>query len=92
MTYDDVLDLILGFLAEDAELTADELREELLAQGREMPIDSLLAVDILVRVQNATGIVLLPTEETAAAMRSVEAFARLVHRYVLGASSTEATA
>lgn len=92
MTYEDVVSVILGYLAEDAQCNPDDLRDELLAQGLEMPIDSLLAVDVLVRVQNATGVTLLPTEETATAMRSIQKFAELVCRHLSDVQSTEASA
>jgi acyl carrier protein len=72
--------IILNFLAEDAGLTVAELRAELLLGGAEMPVDSLLAVEVLVRVQHAVGVVLPPTEETALALRSVRSFAEAVVR------------
>lgn len=73
-----VEDIILGFLAEDAGCAVEQLREELLGGGREMPVDSLLAVEVLVRVQNATGVKLPATPDTAVAMRSVRWFALAV--------------
>lgn len=73
-----VEEIILGFLAEDEGSSVGQLREELLAGGLEMPVDSLLAVEVLVRVQHATGVKLPATPETAVAMRSVRGFALAV--------------
>ncbi|WP_162958855.1 acyl carrier protein [Nocardia yunnanensis] len=80
MTEADVVDLIVELLAEDAGENPGQLHAELLELGDDMPIDSLLGVDILARVQNATGTFLPATEETAWAMRSVRRFARAVFR------------
>lgn len=78
MTRVEIEDLILELLAEQAGLSVEDLRAELMALGEEMPLDSLLAVEILVRVQEATGVVLPATEETAAALLSVRGFAAAV--------------
>lgn len=78
MTYDEVEDLILGLLAERAEVTVEQLRAELAELGEELPIDSLLAVEIVVLVQNATGVVLPATEETAQSLLSIRGFVTAV--------------
>jgi acyl carrier protein len=78
MTEDGVADCIVELLAEDAGVDPGLLRFELLELGTDMPIDSLLAVDILVRLQEATGVTLPATEETAIAMRSVRGLTRAV--------------
>ncbi|MFI6997158.1 acyl carrier protein [Nocardia sp. NPDC050175] len=80
MTEPEVVDLIVDLLAEDAGRDPGQLYAELVELGDDLPIDSLLAVDILTRVQNATATFLPATEETARAMRSVRAFARAVWR------------
>ncbi|MBF6127835.1 acyl carrier protein [Nocardia brasiliensis] len=76
----DVVDLIVDLLAEDAQCDPGQLYAELVQLGDDLPIDSLLAVDILTRVQNATGAFLPATEETARALRSVREFAGAVCR------------
>ncbi|MGO4613007.1 acyl carrier protein [Nocardia sp. 2YAB30] len=78
MTEQDVADRIVELLAEDAGIDPGLLRVELLELGADMPIDSLLAVDVLVRLQQATGVTLPATEETATAMRSVRGLAQAV--------------
>ncbi|EUA48885.1 acyl carrier protein [Mycobacteroides abscessus] len=79
-----VEDIILGFLAEDDGCPIDELRQELLAGGRDLPVDSLLAVEVLVRVQNATGVKLPANPDTALALRSVRGFAMAVFSRLRG--------
>jgi acyl carrier protein len=73
-----VEEVILTFLAEDDGCSVEQLREELLGGGQDLPVDSLLAVEVLVRVQNATGVKLPATPETAFALRSVRGFALAV--------------
>jgi acyl carrier protein len=74
----EIEELIVGLLAEQAGVSAAELRAQLTALGEEMPLDSLLAVEILVRVQEATGVTLPATEETAQALLSVRGFAAAI--------------
>lgn len=88
----EIEDIILEFLAEDAQTTAGELRETLLASGPRMPVDSVLAVEVLTRVQRRTGVVLRPCPESAAAMRSVHSFAEAVHRQLSQTGPEVATA
>lgn len=78
MNIAEIEEIILGFLAEDAGFPAEQLRAELVGGGRHMPVDSVLAVSVLVRVQDATGVRLPATADTAVAMRSVHAFALAV--------------
>ncbi|WP_216893409.1 acyl carrier protein [Nocardia alni] len=80
MTEAEVSNLIVDLLAEDAGCDPGQLYAELAELGEDLPIDSLLAVDILARVQKATATYLPATEETARAMRSVRGFARAVCR------------
>lgn len=80
MTQVEIEELILELLAEQAGVPVEDLRDELFALGEEMPLDSVLAVEVLVRVQEATGVVLPATEETAEALLSVCGFAAAVRR------------
>jgi acyl carrier protein len=73
-------EIILEFLAEDAGCPVDQLRAELSAGGLDLPVDSLLAVEVLTRVENATGVRLPAIPETALALRSVHGFALAVIR------------
>lgn len=92
MTITDIEELILGLLAERAGIGVEDLRGELLVGGDDMPIDSLLAVEILIQVQNATGVVLPANEETAQALLSIRGFAAAVMRQLNAHRSGEALA
>lgn len=83
----EIVELILELLAEDAGRSVEELREELSAQGEMLPVDSLLAAEVLARVQERVGVELPATAETARALRSVRTFAAAVHDLVLGAAA-----
>ena len=74
-------------LAEDARRPVEELREELSAQGEMLPVDSLLAAEVLARVQERVGVELPATAETARALRSVRTFAVAVYELVLDAAA-----
>lgn len=73
-----VEDLILGLLAEDAGRNPADLREELEDVGEWLPIDSLLAAEVLARVEEYYGVTLPATAETAEGLRSVATFAQAI--------------
>lgn len=74
----EIEDVILELLAEEAGRPVAELREELLERGEMMPVDSLLAAEVVARVQERVGVELPATAETARALRSVRTFATAV--------------
>ncbi len=80
----EVEDIIVELLAEQSGRDATELRRELEERGEGLPIDSLLAAEVLARVEERLGVSLPATSETAENLRSVTAFAEavldLVHR------------
>lgn len=78
----EIEDLILELLAEDAGRPVLELREELLERGEMMPVDSLLAAEVVARIQERVGVELPATAETARALRSVRTFAIAVYDLV----------
>ncbi|MBF9352821.1 hypothetical protein BKG80_05855 [Mycobacteroides chelonae] len=90
MELTDIEEIILEYLAEDAGTDAKSLRSMLEQLGERMPVSSLLAVQVLVRVQNTTGVVLPAIPETAAAMRSVRSFAEAVYAQLPRAHTSEA--
>lgn len=92
MTQEEIEDIILMLLAELAGCTAAELRAELSALGLDMPVDSLLAVEILVKVQDLTGTVLPATEQTAEALLTVRGFAAAVRQQLDEQASGQASA
>lgn len=74
----DIEDNIITAIAFDNGEDPDELRAELEAAGLDLPIDSLLAVEVLATIEKRCGVSLKLNGETAKAMKSVTAFANLV--------------
>lgn len=70
--------LIIDLVADGQNRDPDNLREELEALGAELPIDSLLAVEVLASVEAQCGVTLSTDAEHAEAMKSVAAFAAAV--------------
>lgn len=75
-------DLIFELLAEEAGTDPVALRQQIEEAGEEMPIDSLLAAEVVAAVEERCGVELLATSETASNLRSVRDFAAMVHRLV----------
>ena len=78
MTKDDIEWLIIELIAEDNWQSAAYLLEELSASGEHLPVDSLLAAEVLARVQESYKVELPTSAETAKALRSVKTFAQAV--------------
>lgn len=78
MTEHDIEWLIIELLAEDNGQDAAELLQELTAAGASLPVDSLLAAEVLARVQAKCQVELPTSAETAKALRSVRTFAQAV--------------
>jgi acyl carrier protein len=76
---DDIIDVIIDLLAQDAHRDPRELRAELAALGAELPVDSLLAVEVLARVEDQFDVRLPPKVEAARNLRSVRRFAQAIH-------------
>lgn len=73
----EVEDLIIGLLAEDAGRNPADLRQEL-DLGEWLPIDSLLAAEVLARVEEHYGVTFPATAEAAKNLRSVQSFAEAI--------------
>jgi acyl carrier protein len=69
-------DLIINLYAEIEDKDPMRLRVELERAGGELPIDSLLAVEILVGVQEECGVELPTSVESAKNLKSVTSFAQ----------------
>lgn len=67
--------LIVQLLAEDQGMDTQDLWEELTDLGVNMPVDSLLAVEVVVRLEQQLGVELATSADTAKALRSVKTFA-----------------
>ncbi|WP_405940587.1 acyl carrier protein [Streptomyces sp. NBC_00207] len=70
--------MVVEFLAELQDRDPDELRMELEEAGEELPVDSILVVEILTRIEERYGISVPADEEAARSTRSVRTFAATV--------------
>jgi acyl carrier protein len=75
ITKEEIEWLIVQLLAEDRDMDAQELWEELADLGVNMPVDSLLAVEVVVRLEERLGVELSTSADTAKSLRSVKTFA-----------------
>ncbi|GAA1021369.1 hypothetical protein Aple_060290 [Acrocarpospora pleiomorpha] len=71
-------DLIIELVARDIRTDPESLRDRLEQTGDELPIDSLLAAEVVARLEAQCGVKLPTTAETARALRSVRDFAAIV--------------
>lgn len=78
MSRRDIEDVILELLAEDLGQGRDDLRRALEEQGAGMQVDSLLAMETLVRIEMLYGIEMPTNAETGLAMKSVSTYAQAV--------------
>lgn len=81
-------EVIIGFLADVQHTSAEELRRQLEQAGDDLPVDSVLSVEVLVLVQNHFGVRLPLTAETAQCLRSVCRFAAKVQALIDDAAAT----
>jgi acyl carrier protein len=79
-TVSTIAGMVIALLAEDSHVSPDELETRLAAGGRELPVDSLLIVEILTKVESAYGVRIQVDAEAARSTRSVMAFARTIHK------------
>jgi acyl carrier protein len=82
---EDIIDVIIDLIASDTHRHSAELRRELEALGPELPVDSLLAVEVLARVEEQFDVHVPPTVESSRNMRSVRRFAQAVHELAVAA-------
>jgi acyl carrier protein len=92
MTKEDIEWLIIQLLAEDNGQDAADLLQELSAAGAHLPVDSLLAAEVLARVQERCKVELPTSAETAKALRSVKTFTQAVWDLLPKEQSKAATA
>lgn len=78
----DIEDLTIGLLAEEAKCSPGKMRQHLEEAGDGLPIDSILLVEVVVRVEESFGVHLPTTLETAKNLRSVRDFAVMVYDLV----------
>ncbi|MBT2430448.1 acyl carrier protein [Streptomyces sp. ISL-112] len=75
---EDIVTVVVEFLAELQDRDPDELRMELEEASEELPVDSILIVEILTRIEERYGISVPADEEAARSTRSVYTFATTV--------------
>ncbi len=75
---DEITSVVLDFLAEHEGVSPDDLRSELEQGGRELPVDSLLVVEILTLIEERYQVAIPADREAAQATGSVQAFAAAV--------------
>lgn len=80
MAVSEIAEIVIGFLAAESGIPASQLRADLEAAGPELPVDSLLVVEVLVKVEDTCRVRLEINEEVARSTRSVMTFARAIHR------------
>lgn len=82
MSRRDIEDVILELMAEDLGQDRDDLRRALEELGADMPVDSLLAMETLVRLETLYGIEMPTDAATGLAMKSVITYAHAVWEQV----------
>ncbi len=78
----DIEDLTIELLAEEAKSSPAEIRQCLEEAGGDLPIDSILLVEVAARVEERCGVRLPTTLETARNLQSVRDFAVMVYDLV----------
>lgn len=78
----DIENLTVELLAEEAKCSPGEMRQRLEEAGVNLPIDSILLVEVVVRVEDRYGVHLPTTLDTARNLRSVRDFAVMVYDLV----------
>jgi acyl carrier protein len=84
---DEVQSKIIQLLAADLETTPEQLSQQLTAAGPDLPIDSLLAAEILVGIEAQFGVRLPADEATARNLKSVQRLAQQVWEAVIQGSA-----
>jgi acyl carrier protein len=78
----DIEDLTIELLAEEAGCSPGEMRQQLEEAGDNLPIDSILLVEVVARVEDRCGVHLPTTLEMTRVLRSVRDFAVMVYDLV----------
>jgi acyl carrier protein len=75
----EIVEVVIDYLAEYQQRSAEEVLEELAVGGEDLPVDSLLVVEILTRVEERFGVSVPADAQAGRSMRSVWAFSETVH-------------
>lgn len=82
LTVEEIVDIVIGLLAETAGVPAERMRADLEAAGQELHVDSVLIAEILSRVEQVCGARIPADAEAARSTGSVVAFARTVYKAI----------
>jgi hypothetical protein len=82
LSVDEIADIVIGLLAEQAGIPEDQMRAQLEAAGPGLPVDSVLIAEVLSRVEEVCGARIPADAEAARSTGSVMAFARTVHKAI----------
>ncbi|MFD8778492.1 acyl carrier protein [Streptomyces sp. NPDC057636] len=78
-TVQQIVDIVISFLAEHQDRAVEDVYEELAARGEELPVDSVLVMEILARVEEHFAVSVPADAEAGRSLRSVWAFAETVY-------------
>lgn len=75
----EIVDIVIDFLAEYQGRSTEEVHEELACRGQDLPVDSVLIMEILARVEERFAVSVPADAEAGRSLRSVWAFAETVY-------------
>ncbi|MEU9015713.1 acyl carrier protein [Streptomyces sp. NPDC048479] len=75
----EIVEIVIAFLAEYQQRPMEDVHEELAAKGQDLPVDSVLVMEILARVEDHFGVSVAADAEAGRSLRSVWAFAETVY-------------
>ncbi|MFG2925591.1 acyl carrier protein [Streptomyces sp. NPDC048305] len=75
----EIVDIVIGLLAEHQNRPREDVYEELAFGGRHLPVDSVLVMEILARVEKRFGVKVPADAEAGRSLRSVWTFAETVY-------------
>lgn len=78
-TVQEIIDIVIGFLAGHQDRPAEDVYEELAGKGQDLPVDSVLVMEILTLVEQHFGVSIPADAEAGRSLRSVWAFAETVY-------------
>lgn len=78
-TVQEIVDIVIDFLAEYQGRLVQDVYEELSARGENLPIDSVLIMEILARAEAHFGVRVPADAEVGRSLRSIWTFAETVH-------------
>lgn len=86
----DIEELTIELLAREAKCSPGMMREQLEEAGDDLPIDSILLVEVVARVEEQCGVRLPTTLETVWNLRSVRDFSVMVWGLVRAGQARQA--